>query len=821
MIYPANFENKIGFDKVREMLNEFCLGDLGKERVVNFSFSNDFEQINISINQVNEFKIILLERDDFPSDNYIDITKHFEKAKVPGIFLEQKELFELRRSLLVIKSILNFFKNDDENKYPYLKKLTKDINVYPYIIESIDNVINKQGKIKNNASTELASIRRELLNTQSNISKRMARILKKAQSDSFVDDNVSLTVRDGRAVIPIKSANKRKVQGIVHDESSSGKTSFIEPAEIVELNNKIKELEYSERREIIKILIEFTDSIRPYLSELFFAYDFLGITDFIRAKAVFAIKTEAVLPTFCNEQLIDLIQARHPLLYLSFKKDKKKVEPLDIYLSEEQRIVLISGPNAGGKSVCLKTVGLIQYMLQCGMLVPVGEKSKIGFFNNIFIDIGDEQSIENDLSTYSSHLINMKYFTKKSDVKSLILIDEFGTGTEPMLGGAIAEAVLKKLNEQQTYGVLTTHYTNLKHFAASADGIVNGAMLFDNNKLEPLFKLEIGKPGSSFAFEIARKIGLSEEILNSAKEKIGTKHISFDKHLKDIARDKNYWENKRKKIRKSEKKLEELILKQEEELNQSIKIKKEIISKANIEAELLLKKSNKIIENTIRVIKESNAEKEKTKHIRTELESYKDKVKHRENEKDEVIANKINNLKKIKNRVKIADSELKKESKDEPINIGDNVKLIGQNDVIGEIIEISKNSCMVAFGNMITQVEKKKLEKIGKNEFKRINKQKGITPSSYNDEYNQRRFNFKPGLDVRGKRVDEALQIVMQYVDEAIMVNAKEVKILHGKGNGILRQIIREYLHSVDLIKSYKDEKIEFGGAGITVVNFE
>ncbi|MCK5823065.1 MAG: Smr/MutS family protein [Bacteroidales bacterium] len=821
MIYPKNFENKIGFDKIREMLKAYCLGDLGKERVERFTFSNDFEQINTFINQVNEFKIILLDRDDFPSDNYIDVTKYLEKAKVQGIFLEQKELFDLRRSLLIIKAILKFFKNDDENKYPYLKKLTKDINIYPYIIDSIDKIINNHGKVKNNASPELASIRRELLNTQSNISKQMVRILKNAQAQSLVDDSVSLTVRDGRAVIPIKSANKRKVPGIVHDESSTGKTSFIEPAEIVELNNKIKELEYAERREIIKILIEFTDSIRPYLAELFFAYDFLGIIDFIRAKAVFAIQTEAVLPTFCNEQLIDLIQARHPLLYLSFKKDKKKVVPLDIYLSEEQRIILISGPNAGGKSVCLKTVGLIQYMLQCGMLIPVDEKSKIGLFNNIFIDIGDEQSIENDLSTYSSHLINMKYFTKKADVKSLILIDEFGTGTEPMLGGAIAEAVLKKLNEQQTYGVLTTHYTNLKHFAASADGIANGAMLFDNNKLEPLFKLEIGKPGSSFAFEIARKIGLSEEILNSAKDKIGTKHISFDKHLKDIARDKNYWENKRKKIRKSEKKLEELIQKQEEELNQSIEIKKKIISKANIEAEQLLTKSNKIIENTIRVIKESNAEKERTKQVRTELESYKDKVKHRENEKDEVIANKINNLTKIKKRIKIADSELKIESKDEPINIGDNVKLIGQNDVVGEVIEFNQNNYMVAFGNMITQVEKKKLERIGKNEFKRINKQKGFTTSNYNEEYNKRKFNFKLGLDVRGKRVDEAIPTVMQYIDEAIMLNVKEVKILHGKGNGILRQLIREYLHTVDLIKSYKDEHIEFGGAGITVVCFE
>ncbi len=821
MIYPKNFENKIGFDKIREMLKSYCLGDLGKERVEGFTFSNDFEQINIFINQVNEFKSISLDRDDFPADNYIDVTKYLQKAKVKGVYLEQKELFDLRRSLLIIKAILNFFKNDDENKYPYLKKLTKDINVYPYIINSIDNIINNHGKIKNNASPELAKIRRELIDIQSNINKQLSRILKKAQTQGFVDDNVSLTVRDGRAVIPIKSSNKRKVQGIVHDESATGKTSFIEPAEIVELNNKTKELEYAERREIIKILIEFTDSIRPYLDELFFAYNFLGIIDFIRAKAMFAIKTESVLPTFSNEQLIDLIQARHPLLYLSFKKEKKKVVPLDIYLSDKQRIILISGPNAGGKSVCLKTVGLIQYMLQCGMLVPVDEKSKIGLFNNIFIDIGDEQSIENDLSTYSSHLINMKYFTKKADVKSLILIDEFGTGTEPMLGGAIAEAVLNKLNEQQTYGVLTTHYTNLKHFAASADGIINGAMLFDNNKLEPLFKLEIGKPGSSFAFEIAHKIGLSDEILNSAKEKIGTEHIFFDKHLKDIARDKNYWENKRRKIRKSEKKLEELIQKQEEELKQSIKIKKEIISKANIEAEQLLTESNKKIENTIKQIKESNAEKERTKQVRTELESYKDKVRHRENEKDEVIAKKIDNLKKIKKRIKIADSEVKKKSKDEPINIGDNVKLIGQNDVVGEVIEFNGNSYMVAFGNMITQVEKKKIEKIGRNEFKRINRQKGYSTSNYNEEYNKRKFNFKPGLDVRGKRVDEALPAVMQYIDEAIMLNVKEVKILHGKGNGVLRQLIREYLHTVDLIKSYKDEHIEFGGSGITVVNFE
>ncbi len=821
MIYPKNFENKIGFDKIREMLKSFCLGAIGKERVEHFSFSNDFRQINILIHQVNEFKAICLNRDDFPADNYIDVTQYLKKAKVQGVYLEQNELFDLRRSLLTIKAILNFFKNDDENKYPYLKILTKDINIYPYIIDSIDKIINNHGKIKNNASPELSTIRRELIDTQSNVNKQMLRILKKAQTQSFVDDNVSLTVRDGRAVIPIKSANKRKVPGIVHDESSTGKTSFIEPAEIVELNNKIKELEYAERREIIKILIEFTDSIRPYLDELFLAYNFLGIIDFIRAKAMFAIKTESVLPTFSNEQIIDLIKARHPLLYLSFKKDKKIVVPLDIYLSDKQRIILISGPNAGGKSVCLKTVGLIQYMIQCGMLVPVDEKSKIGLFNNIFIDIGDEQSIENDLSTYSSHLINMKYFTKKADVKSLVLIDEFGTGTEPMLGGAIAEAVLNKLNSLQTYGVLTTHYTNLKHFAASADGIVNGAMLFDNNKLEPLFKLEIGKPGSSFAFEIARKIGLSEEILNSAKEKIGTEHIFFDKHLKDIARDKNYWENKRRKIRKSEKKLEELIQKQEEELKQSIEIKKQIISKANIEAEQLLSKSNKIIENTIRKIKESNAEKERTKQVRVELESYKDKVKHRENEKDEVIAKKIDNLTKIKKRIKIADNDIKKEIEDETINIGDNVKLTGQNDVVGEVIEFNQNSYMVAFGNMITQVEKKKIEKIGKNEFKRINRQKGYTTSNYNEEYNKKRLNFKTGLDVRGKRVDEALQIVMHYIDEAIMLNIKEVKILHGKGNGVLRQIIREYLHTVNLIKSYRDEHVEFGGSGITVVSFE
>ncbi|HEX7584068.1 MAG TPA: endonuclease MutS2, partial [Prolixibacteraceae bacterium] len=501
------------------------------------------------------------------------------------------------------------------------------------------------GKIKDYASPELSQIRKELLSKQSGVSKRLQAILKKAQDDGLVEEDASVAMRDGRAVIPVASAFKRKLNGIVHDESSTGKTSYIEPAEVVELNNQIRELEYAEIREIVRILTTFSNDIRPYLPDLLLAYEFLGKIDFIRAKAIYAIDINGIKPYLENKCQLEWESAVHPLLMLALRRENRKVVPLNITLTPKKHILLISGPNAGGKSVCLKTVGLLQYMLQCGLLIPVKESSATGIFDKLFIDIGDEQSIENDLSTYSSHLLNMKFFLKNSNEKTLVLIDEFGTGTEPMLGGAIAESILGQLNEMNTFGVITTHYTNLKHFASSSEGIENAAMMYDSAKMEPLFQLDIGKPGSSFAFEIARKIGLPEKILEDATEKIGKDHINFDKHLRDIVRDKRYWETKRQKIRKVEKSLDELAEKYETDLGQLDKQRKEILLKARQEADQILSEANKRIENTIFEIRESQADKEKTKLIRAKLTDFKKKVEESTTAQDEQISLKIQKLK--------------------------------------------------------------------------------------------------------------------------------------------------------------------------------
>ncbi|MCK4663486.1 MAG: Smr/MutS family protein [Bacteroidales bacterium] len=824
MVYPQNFEYKIGFDKIRNLLKELCLSALGRERVDNISFLTNYSLIHQFINQVEEFKNVCQHEDNFPLNYYLDCRPFLEKAKIEGTYIEAEELVSLQKSLLTVKAVLNFFKNDNDLKYNHLLKLTEKIKLYPYIYDEIEKIINKHGKIKDKASTELAHIRKKISSKQANVSKQISKILNSAKEQGWVDADVSLSIRNGRMVIPVLSANKRKINGFVHDESSTGKTSFIEPSEIVETNNEIKELEYAEKREIIKILINFTNNIRPYIDELIYYYQFLGIIDFIRAKTLLAIKLKSIKPAFVNERIIDWHNAKHPLLFLSHIKENKRIVPLTIFLDHEQRIILISGPNAGGKSVCLKTVGLLQYMLQCGLLVPMSEQSKMGIFENIFIDIGDEQSIENDLSTYSSHLLNMKYFIRKTDENTLLLIDEFGTGTEPMLGGAIAESLLNKLNDKNTFGVITTHYTNLKHFASQKEGIVNGAMLYDSNKLEPIFQLEIGKPGSSFAFEIARKIGLPEDILDSAKEKIGEEHIHFDKHLKNIVRDKRYWENKRKKIRISEKKLLEIIEKQSKELNEAQSKKKNIVEQANIEAKELLSSVNKKIENTIRKIKESDAEKEKTKSIRKEFEEFKTNIEKKQDSHNKIITDKIHKLKKIENQLKKKNPELVKEkpikNKNEPdyiIRIGDKVKIIDQ-QAAGEVIDMNEKNIVIGIGNIITTISKDKLEKISNNEFRRITGKRSSSITAWDPH--KRKLNFKPGIDIRGKRADEALRIVAEYIDEAIVVEAKEVKILHGKGDGILRQIIRDYLKTINLIKSCNDEHIDAGGAGITVVNF-
>lgn len=825
MLYPENFEHKIGFDKIRDMLKGGCLSNLGRMRVDKIRFSNKYSFIETLVAQVDEFKQIMLMEDDFPLNHFIDLTPVLSKVKVIGTYFLPEELYDLKRSLETIKAILRFFKNKkEENKYPYLQKLATNVQLYPFVFERIDAIINKQGEIKDNASPELSGIRSDIRSKENSVSRRLHSILKEAQKNGIVDKDISLSIRDGRATIPVDASNKRKIKGLILDESATGKTAYIEPAEIVELNNDIKELYYAERREIVKILTQFADDIRPYVDDLLLAYEYMGTIDFIRSKALLATKINGVKPIFNNKPMLIWKNAVHPLLYLSFREESRSVVPLDIELNNtNQRILLISGPNAGGKSVCLQTVGLLQYMFQCGLLVPMNENSEIGLFQNLFINIGDDQSIENDLSTYSSHLLNMKNFIKSANNKTLVLIDEFGSGTEPMLGGAIAEAILDSLNQLKAFGVITTHYTSLKHFASSQQGIENGAMLFDTGKIEPLFKLSIGEPGSSFAFEIARKIGLPEEILKNATDKIGKDHIDFDKNLKDIIRDKRYWETKRESVRKSEKKLQDQIEKYSTELETINKSRKEILNKAKQEAESLLADVNKRIENTIREIKESKAEKERTRKARKNLSDFKENLQHVDPEEEARIQRKIEKLKnrekqgKKKQKVEPNVKEVKKEQY--TIETGDKVKLFGQ-DTVGEVLDVNGKSIMVAFGNMITTLDEKKLEKISEKEYKKQTKSSHQGQSSFTD-FGERKLKFKPEIDVRGKRAEEALQIVKDFVDEAIVINMGTIKILHGKGDGILRQLIRQYLETVDVVRSYHDESVQFGGSGITIVEFE
>ncbi|TLX75362.1 endonuclease MutS2 [Labilibacter sediminis] len=843
MIYPELFEEKIRFNRVRELVKEHCLSSMGKERVDEMRFVTLHDVITRWVNQTNEFKRICVEESSFPTSYYIDVRGPLNRIKVEGLFLEEREMFDLRRSLMSVKDIIRFFKNKEEqNLYPYLRDIASKVMVYPYIFERIDGILNKFGKIKDSASPELARIRNEMVKKQSSVSRKMASILSHARKEGLVEADTNVAIRDGRAVIPVPAGNKRKLNGIIHDESATGKTSFIEPVEIVEINNEIRELEYAEKREINRILIAFSDSIRPYLDDLIFSYDFLGIMDFIRAKAKFALQINACLPTMVNHPEVNWEDAVHPLLYLQHSAEGKEVVPLTIQLNKEQRIVLISGPNAGGKSVCLQTVGLVQYMFQCGLLVPMDERSTIGVYNHIFIDIGDQQSMENDLSTYSSHLLNMKHFLKFGTAETLVLIDEFGTGTEPALGGAIAEAVLKQFNQMKINGVITTHYTNLKHYASGVDGIENGAMQFDTHQIKPLFKLLIGQPGSSFAFEIARKIGLPEDLLDNAKKQIGEDHINFDKHLREIARDKRYWEKKRDNIRRKDKQLEDVYDKYLTQLEQSKKEKNKILEKAKREAEDLMATANKRIERTIREIKESQAEKERTKKVRASLNDFKtrlekqddaqkgkidreiERIKNRQKrkgEKKEELLDEINEVKTESSSVKSVKSK-EKVKDDGIIRKGDKVKLEGQT-LPGEVMEVTGKNALVAFGHLITNVKIARLQKISNKQVKQAMRAMNQPSLGANlaETVRTRKLSFKADIDVRGQRAEEAIQIVTNHIDDAVMCEVGTVKILHGKGNGILRTMLREMLSTMPHVKRFRDEHIQQGGSGITIVEID
>lgn len=824
MVYPENFETKIGFDRIRSMLSERCLSPVGREMTESFGFSAVQSMINTELSKTYEFQKILLYEDPFPSDNYFDLRETLEKLRIEGTFPDVQELFNLKRTLETIRLIINYLKAREEANYPGLKALCTGVKQYPYVSDSIDRIIDRFGNIKDKASSRLREIRSDLAAKSSLASKKLNTILKQAQSDGIVEQDINASLRNGRGVIPVNVWDKRKIRGLIHDQSASGKTVFIEPEEVVEINNEIIELEYEEKREIVRILTAFADDIRPYLDDLLYSNTFLGEIDFIRAKALLGNQLGSIMPVLRDEPYISWRRAVHPLLFVSFKKlPGRKVIPLDIILDHRNRILVISGPNAGGKSVCLKTVGLLQYMVQCGLTIPVEEGSEAGIFRNIFIDIGDEQSIENDLSTYSSHLINMKFFLKNSTPETLVLIDEFGTGTEPMLGGAIAESILGGLNRIEIFGVFTTHYTNLKHFASVTDGIVNGAMAFDNHLMQPMFQLHIGKPGSSFAFEIARKIGLPEDILGDASSKAGVKNINYDRHLKDIARDKRYWENKRQNIRQHEKRLEELINEYEQELSGAKALRKEIVSKAKSEAEMLLNESNRMIENTIRQIKESQAEKEKTREVRRKLDDFKESVKEKEatlvsevEKRKNILEGKARRMSRRKAEIPDPEAALKEKGS---LKVGDAVRMT-DTQAAGEIVEIKDRNIIVETGSLRFSITVDRVERISRSELKK-SQRSSKSISNIDSDLHLRKLGFKPEIDIRGARGVEAVSQVRDLIDTAVMLQHRNLRILHGKGNGILRQLIREYLATVDVVKSFQDEHIDMGGSGITVVEMD
>ncbi|MDL2265851.1 Smr/MutS family protein [Parabacteroides sp. OttesenSCG-928-G07] len=824
MIYPHNFEQKTGFDQIRHIISEKCLSPLGKEQVTAMAFSTDYTYICRQLAQVDEFIRILQGEKEFPASFFYDVRHSIQRIRPEGTWLDEKELFDIQRSLQTLSAILRFFRPfEDEIPYPELARLAEHTQSFPEIIDHIDRLLDKYGRIKDNASPDLARIRKEITTTTNSISRSLQSILRQAQTEGVVDKDVAPTMRDGRLMIPVAPAFKRKLKGIVHDESASGKTVFIEPEVVVEANNRVRELEGEERREIIRILTLFTDIIRPLVPDMLLSYRFMGEIDFIRAKALFAQQINAIKPRFDNRQEIDWERAVHPLLLLSHRKQQKEVVPLDIRLTPEKRLLIISGPNAGGKSVCLKTTGLLQYMLQCGMLIPVHENSRTGLFQHIFIDIGDEQSIENDLSTYSSHLLNMKHFLRNCNEKTIILIDEFGSGTEPQIGGAIAEALLNRFNQKKCYGVITTHYQNLKHFAEEHEGVVNGAMLYDRHLMQPLFKLSIGNPGSSFAVEIARKIGLPDDVINDASEMVGTNYINMDKYLQDIVRDKRYWESKRQQVRLREKKLEEVTERYEQDLEKVNKQRKEILQEAKTEAQRIITETNAQIEKTIREIKEAQAEKEQTRLARKSLDEFKATINDTK-EVDEKIARKMDKIKQRNERKKEKKQTEKVPSatqKKEEIAVGDSVRIKGQSSP-ATVMEIQGKEAVIALGMIKSTIKIDQLEKVSKGQIKREMQKSTFVSSQTIDEMHEKKLNFKTEIDVRGMRGDEAMQAVSYFIDDAIQVGAGKVRILHGTGTGILRQLIRDYLRtSIPGVRSYYDEHVQFGGAGITVVELD
>lgn len=823
MVYPDTFEDKIGFSQVRQKVIDLCVTPLGRELASSMHASSDFPEVRAMQQDVVEFADIILHHSDFPELAAVDIRNAIIKGRIPGSFLDVPEWLDVRRMLASVRQIEIFFEKKPPEILPVTRGKSKQLKTFPFIQEKLDQIFNKIGQVRDQASPDLKRIRQEMVHLQASIGRRMDTVLQQARSEGWIEKDVQPSIRDGRLVIPIPVTHKRRIKGLIHDESATGRTAYVEPLELVEMNNELRELEMAEQREIVRVLIELTNQLRPYFPEMENWNSVIAGFDLTRAKAKISIRWEGNQVLLHEDPLIDWEQSRHPLLDLVFRSEQKKVVPQNIHLDNKQRIMLISGPNAGGKSVCLKAAGLIQYLIQCGFLVPVQEGSSSGIFDQFLLDIGDEQSIENDLSTYSSHLHHMKFFLKKAGARTLFMIDEFGAGTEPQLGGAIAESILSELAASGAYGVVTTHYSNLKHFAASADGVVNAAMRYDVQRMQPLFELETGKPGSSFAFEIARNIGLPDLVIQKASELVGDNHIQFDKHLREISRDKRYWENKRQKIRQSSKEIDELLAKYSEALAITEKERKKIIQETRLKSEEILSGINKKIEQSIREIRESQADKLRVKDIRENLEVLRDSVK---TEMDQTLAKGAERLEKAEHENRQVRKKILREEPPVPVklkdpvtpwSIGSKIRLKDK-EIFAEILETRGKSLLVAMGQMITTIPADQAEPVSESEFRKATGMKSYGTSFIGVDMDNRRLSFSPSLDIRGLRADEALRKVTEFIDEAVMVGSGELRILHGKGDGILRHMIRDYLSGVDVVNRYEDEDIRFGGTGITVV---
>lgn len=816
----SKLEGKLGFDKIRAMISDRCSTDYAAGRVAEEQFCTKGATVRQRLALTDEMRLVMMFEDGFPTTGYIDAIPFLEPLKAERSRIDVLSLGKLKTMLDTTRRIVHFFGTVKDGVYPRLKAVAAGIGTFPEVLRRLEQILDKYGDIKDSASDTLFDIRKSLRSKEGAVSKRAAAILSRAQEDGLADSDAGVTVREGKYLIPVPTANKRKIQGFVYGESATGKTSFIEPAELIELENEIAELHFAESREIERILAEFTDFLRPYIPELIASAAFCGEMDFLMAKARTALDLRAGMPVIAEDGRLSLRKARHPLLEKALAREGREIVPQTVSLTPEKHILLISGPNAGGKSVCLKTVGLLQYMFQWGMLIPTSESSELPVFERIMVSIGDDQNLENDLSTYSSFLSDMQAMLSEADDRTLVLIDEFGSGTEPAAGGAIAEAILAELDKRGTYGVITTHFTNLKLYASAADtGVENGAMLFDAARIEPLFQLETGLPGNSFAFELARKMGLPESIVHDAETRAGEEYVGIERNLRRIVRRRRALDEKLQKVKSTDKALEGLTAKYQKELEDIRDQKKKILENARQEAEDIVKGAGKQVERTIREIKESQADKERTKVAREELQGFLSALEQKKT-KDEYLDRKLEKLQKKQAR-KASGPETPQVQKQGPLKVGEKVK-VSASGMVGEISRVSPKSVTVIIGSISSTMSPDAVERISSNEFKEISRKVFTMPQQKVDEgITSRKLNFKPEIDLRGARLQEAMEAVMHYIDDAMMLGVRNVRIIHGKGSGVLREEIQKYLRTVPGIASVADEDIRHGGTGVTVVEID